>query len=552
MSCDVEPDTTNQCNSLNDLYSIPGFCTSYDSVFGEPKDSNIKYRESYCTSLGQTGEWGVSSSNNGATGDCSYNTKNPWQTCPNPNVGNCSCNNNGNKVSCVRKSFSGLQAPCCLKDNNCDPLNLTSTSPNSCFSDSAKKNTCPGGAGSGSGKIGSLPNYRSIISNDCRDVLLSYCSGTASGDQYSSNDWIERYYGEYNCLDAIKKNLYQIQNSNGKTTCPNLELEEILPISSNGFFWAQSLLRKVFTHYIDNGFKIGALPGQKGYNNFQNMLYNICEKYPGLCQDSLTSICSPYTSQQLSLNPSLNSWCGCHMNLAQYQPYSTRYNIGAQCTPNCNRTGTIPIAGNDGKAILCEQNICIIDNVNVNLMKSSGTSNLNFANICGYCPSGNCSCLVSDIDIKAVNTIFNDSNIDINQVCGATTCKIPNERSSFGPSEIPTNCLVGDNPMEIYEDQFIIAEQSALKKYMIWIFAILLIILGFFLIFWFFKKPRYRKKVNDLKKSLNNLPSSNIKNNLPTSNIKNNLPKSTNTIPYDYLRPYGLQPYDVEITYSNN
>ena len=70
----------------------------------------------------------------------------------------------------------------------------------------------------------------------------------------------------------------------------------------------------VIKRYNEQGFHLGAYPCSKVYNPFQDNLYNyVCCLYPELCNDALNEVCSPYNSYQVSLDPSIAQWCGCHL-----------------------------------------------------------------------------------------------------------------------------------------------------------------------------------------------------------------------------------------------
>lgn len=459
------PDTTNYCNSINGTYEIPNFCTTA----GPAGDSK---RQTYCEKLGNAGEWTISN-DEGKT--CNYydcdGSVSVW--CGSGTCSGACCKIIGSGAKCKRIGFTGDPNACCLKDYNC------TKSDNSCFSDETKTATCSDGSNG-------TPNYRRITSTDCRATLRNYCTGTMKGDNYNSVEWLNRFYGNDSCVDAIKKNVYFIPNTSA-------ECGKSSSFSGDGFFWSQSIMTDIFKHYTDNGYVIGSFPGNKGYNIFQNVLYDICNEIPGLCQDSLQHICRNYNSSQLSNNPQLNIWCGCHMNKTQYEPYSTKYNIPLQCSPNCNRSGVIQASGSDGKANVCDQNICIIDNINLNLMKSSGQGNINFEQVCGYCPNGECSCLISDVDIKAVNTLFNQSNININQTCLSTTCNLINKNQNFGPTQIPVNCDNFSNPLEKYQEAVSKQVKKANTNYIFWLILILSFVVFFILIFWFIRYKRFKK-----------------------------------------------------------
>lgn len=461
------PNTTNVCNGYGERYELPGFCTISTGA-------GNSIRDAWCEKLGSPGEWEVY----GNSKSCTYNICYPYaddnKECTN---GNKSCPiQYGDGVICQRVGYNGDPVTCCLNDYDCNGEN------NLCFSDSAMKNTCD-------------PNYRNVAEGGCPQVIIEYCSGTLPTDDYSNTDWINRWINPdgsevpNSCLYALQRNIF---NTGACTTGPPItgNCNENLPeLSSQGVAVGQQLMAQVLQHYKDNGFVIGSLPGSVTYNPLQDFLYsNVCCPYSILCQNGLNNICNSFTSQQASLVPSIGNWCGCYLDQTQYETYSARYNIPTSCTPVCNRASAIPLVSGNGEPIKCEIDICLIDNITVNIANSQINGGIDITQICGNCgPNAQCSCII-DNDTIDINNSFITGNVSINESCGNFICPQPQDLPGVS-TYVPIPCNSSSNPFEQYEQNVTIAQETASQRSYFWTILIVIIILLIIIMLFFFLRP---------------------------------------------------------------
>lgn len=448
--------------------SVPGFCT-LRGIGGE------SYSDSVCAQASTAGEWGY----NGEGSDCHYDDCHPYRYTPSGCCGGC-CAITGIGATCKRLKFTGNPLLCCFNDMACagvDPL----LNPPECYSDlSGGQYTCD-------------PAYRSLSSTGCQQQMEAYCLGTDG-----SPDWLERWTPDGStggiCAHAVYRTI-----SNGCTDpiivdpqnycIPNLET----PITSEGFFWAQSLIAQAFIKFIDEGGIVGVLPGFPGFNPWQSFMHNnICCPFPALCQGPLQTICQNKSTQLLSTNPSLAAWCGCNLPLEEYEQYSVLFNIPPQCAPICNRSGVIPQVGNGGVPILCEQNICLIDGVTINLINSQIAGGINFNQICSGCQGSQCSCIVSDTTIDIQNSTIGGNFVPVAEGCGSSTCYQTNT-TTIGPNRIPVPCSSGtnpdNNPFQEYQSADDTAQAKARKKgWIVTIIIICVFLVAMFLMLYVFLK----------------------------------------------------------------
>ena len=494
-SCDEypEPDTTNLCNvNLGEQTPepMPNFCT----LLGVAGNS---YRSEYCSKMSSAGEWGNPETFNNT---CSYNDCNNYQDIGFGCCGGGCCGIVGGGLLCTRQSYTGDPVTCCFNDLECSGEDPDSN-PAGCYSDEGKQNACANGVTTASG--GYVPNYRSIVSSDCQDALMQYCTGTLPGDDENSTEWLDRWTqnggGEGSCTYALFRNIYQTGGTGHCFTPPVpvpgiCNIEPPYPIDSQGYFWGQKLVSAVMEKYEEQGFAIGTLPGFPGYNPFQDFLYEtVCCPVAGLCQDGLQVACGSYTAQRISLNPSVAQWCGCHLPGGEYEDYSVKYNIPPQCTPMCNRGGVIPIVGINANPVVCEQDICLIDGVTVNLVSSQIGGGIDFNQICGNCPNGQCSCIVSDTTVDVNNSTIGGYLAPVSEGCGYLTCTQTNPGGT-GPATITVPCgtTAGYNPYSEYDANVAAAQSESKKKSFIWTVLIIgIALVAIFLIILFVNPNLY-------------------------------------------------------------
>lgn len=460
-----DPNTANPCwINISATYEVPDFCT-----FAGPAGKS--HRESVCSSLSTGGEWEYSSEG----GSCNYNDCHAYQS-TSPGCCKGCCGIVGEGAVCERVKYTGDPVQCCINDMFCANVDELQNPPQ-CYSDlNNGQHTCD-------------HLHRSMSSTGCQDVMTDYCLGSDG-----SPDWLERWTpdGEIQgpCAKAVYRNLTKSCDYVVEVTgacLPNLET----PIDAEGFFWSQNLVAQAFQKFTSEGGVLGAFPGFPGYNPWQGFMHDqICCPFPSLCQGSLQQICENKNTEDLSKNPGEAQWCGCHLPLSEYEQYSVLYNIQPQCTPICNRLGVIPKVGNSGVPITCNQNICLIDNVTLNLINAQVRGGINFEQVCSGCQGAQCSCIVSDTTIDISNSTIGGNFVPIAEGCGSSTCYQTNN-TSLGPERIPILCPAGvsqgNNPFATYQATQVAGQQKASKTgWMITVFVaagLLLLMFSLILLF---------------------------------------------------------------------
>lgn len=522
-----DPIADNQCSKYaSDLYLMPNFCA-------QAGPGGSQNRITWCQRMSTANEWKpVSTFGVNGTG-CHYDTCSSYKAVPGDGCCNGCCGVTGLGVVCQRQDFTGDPLTCCMKDLECnggiDDISLK-TNPPACFSDDNKQHTCS-------------PCYRSVTStgdtiydvttdsngvvtstttcaqagnNGCSDILLNYCTGgdippdtdPSAAIQILAERWYDAALNKPGpCTNVLERQLFQNLPSKClavgmlpfSTSCrpkyfanPTTVVDGITTgagtpvtaLSAAGVQWAQTMFPQLIAKYNSLGFSLGAVPGSIGYNPFQDYLYSLCCQVPVMCQSTLDNTCSIYSARQLSVNPDATNWCGCYLPATEYQKYVDAYQINKECTPTCNRTTTIPLVNGGNAPILCNQSICVIDDVTINLNNTTVNGGINISQLCGNCggtfgSQSNCECIVQNTTIDGAQS--NLGNIDLLNVCTNTTCTVTNPGYPDLPATLQVPCDQASDPNSVYAQAqaALLAEQAAQNKQTIIIY---LVIIGVFLI----------------------------------------------------------------------
>lgn len=370
----------------------------------------------------------------------------------------------GMKVSCLRDSFAANKdeygsISCCFNDLVCEP---GAEKASQIFSEVGSDGTkTPWASNSKCFRSGSdtdmrtcKPESRDLGSNFCRDTISPYCTGDKlfPGQTHWTQSW-----DITNEVNVNETDFYQgkQQPVMVKGPCAQLLMRQINGIgacgqtfdqfqinvgsaSLEGLLWSKTLLQNVFTNYIEEygspilGVNQDGIEAAVGVNNF---LYNICQKFPALCTDALYDMCQTVTEERISQNPTANKWCGCYMPEAQYQKYNDgSFLITKQCTPFCSRDTSIPIVDDDYQPLVCQQNICLMNNIFLDFVKSEGA--VNFNQVCNNC--GKNSTVESSNGSTSVSTSTTDGTTGNTNVYNSST--VSNAYSNTSNSQIANSC----------------------------------------------------------------------------------------------------------------
>jgi hypothetical protein len=293
------------------------------------------------------------------------------------------------------------------------------------------------------------------------------------------------------CLSAIQQNLFslppQINCSSGPPPSQGCTPVDTIanPLNATGLAFAQNVVSGVFAKYASNGFAIGSLPGTPGYNPFQDFLYSyVCCPYPFLCQQPLSNVCNVFTTQRLIFDPPAANWCGCFLPAGEYQTYVDDYQINKACTPMCNRNTNIVNTLANGTPISCNQNVCLIDNVTIDLIQSTVVGPVTIGQFCQGCEGSmtSCSCIIQNDSFEGANDQIG-GGVNLTTTCTGSVCTRTNPVAGASPSVLNVDCgaTAGYNPFPAYESQQMQQEEIAQqnKSLKIFIFIGIALILLF-------------------------------------------------------------------------
>lgn len=179
------------------------------------------------------------------------------------------------------------------------------------------------------------------------------------------------------------------------------------------------MLSKYFNNRI-GGHNI-TLPGQVGYDTFQNNLLKSCRDVPGACNAAQAKLCNGCTRSAISNSPDLITLCGCYAPVLDPAIYKRAINI--PCDPLCRQELAAkrrdPSAGG---VPVCNDTVCVIDNIAITAVKSS-LNGVSIDQVCPGCSSSatggkGCTCVVDTSVVNLGSSLgLNDPNSVFTQYC---------------------------------------------------------------------------------------------------------------------------------------
>jgi hypothetical protein len=222
--------------------------------------------------------------------------------------------------------------------------------------------------------------YTDPVTNATATEII--CRG--SNPQYVGNNWYEYWSGLNGniCLNEFASILYGAETTSGVRAYDPTQLQRVQDDMNNAFATYNQL------HPITDA-------SNPAFNPFQVTLLNTCASLPGLCDEFLNNFCTGCTRDQISLDQTLLTACGCRGPLSPYD-------ITAACDPLCNRVSSIKnIDDATGVAQVCNTDVCVIDNININAANTTLGGGIIFSQLCGNC-SQNCTCIIASNNINGV------------------------------------------------------------------------------------------------------------------------------------------------------
>ena len=196
-------------------------------------------------------------------------------------------------------------------------------------------------------------------------------------------------------------------------------------------------LNNVFKTYYSNNFTI-TNPNQPGYNSFQEILLQTCADIPGSCDDFLNNFCTNCSRETISNSSLYTRMCGCRApNLPSV------YNVSEPCDPLCNKSNSIyKINSITGNANICEADVCVIDDININSVNSNVSGNIIFSQLCNSCKN-QCNCIISSVNLNnLLQNVGLTNETQFNMSCASGTCYTRDSNDNLIPTDCPKNASV--------------------------------------------------------------------------------------------------------------
>jgi len=200
-----------------------------------------------------------------------------------------------------------------------------------------------------------------------------------------------------------------------------------IPTTDINYVYLKVFMQDIFKQYYDNNCRIVSNIDSLNYNPVQQELYNSCRTFDNVCQFGLGGnpwIINSFNYCQkpdvipsvsvLNTNPQLAYFCSCYLNPISYIP-----TIPIECDSLCGLTQSIKLYDIDNNKIQCQNNVCSISDITLNITEST-TGEINFQQVCGgVCGEVSCSkCFLNNINVDILNSKTGD--IRFTQNCGGT------------------------------------------------------------------------------------------------------------------------------------
>lgn len=227
-----------------------------------------------------------------------------------------------------------------------------------------------------------------------------------------TNDNVQ-YWNENNCLNQFS----QFINQTGNEFKYNYENNMIL----------QGVILSYMNSYVSQNGRYSLTSSNK--DPFQSEILNMCNsvELPGVCEPFLSQYCENFTRNEVGSDITLTNFCGCY---TEPNPYIEKYSIKPSCDNLCNRSLSSRklLSLQDGTLDLCENNVCVIDDINLNFSDSVVDSGINFTSLCSSCIGGNCTCVISGVNLS--NLLGSIGIVEnISQYCGTGSICIVKDAS---------------------------------------------------------------------------------------------------------------------------
>lgn len=326
------------------------------------------------------------------------------------------------------------------------------------------------------------------------NIEENYCLGIGLNLDQWENYWINSGNTHTNCTTLFSNKIFSGPNRSYNQTGFTEVMED--------FDYIFSTYLSPITPNNQKGGHIIGVPGQSGYDDFQQILVSACSDNPqfslqGACQMAASKICLNCNLDQITSNRDLLKMCGCQksslQNIPQYQK------IDKACDPLCVQEQISKNRNvNTGVIESCTSNICVINNVSITATEST-VGGIQFTQLCPSC-TGNMGCIcIVDTTIPSIGKAVGLSNqTTFNQFCGSESVCLTIDNATQNSTVVPCQSTDIAN----------LKAQTFWFPVPIWVWIILgFLILIFILVLIAANYAGYNQKVTEIK---NTTPQNNL------------------------------------------
>lgn len=275
--------------------------------------------------------------------------------------------------------------------------------------------------------------------------MSNICDKRPDAARNNCNEYFSSYDNQLSLCDrCYSQGFFNITSFQFGGSCYDLIDSSYIKNDSILFGRLKSWMQDLFFQFYNNNCQITASQDSDLYHPIQPELYNVCYQYDNLCSFALGgniegsfSVCKnnlflkdQYDKDDLSNNKNLAYFCGCYLKNENYIP-----TIPIECDSLCGASPSIKLYDAFNNEIKCQNNICSISDITINIYESS-VGNINFEQICGgICGGISCNrCYLENITIDVLQSKVGD--INLTQKCGGSDATT---ESAFECYEIDNN-----------------------------------------------------------------------------------------------------------------
>lgn len=228
--------------------------------------------------------------------------------------------------------------------------------------------------------------------------------------------WANLDNSHISCPDVFYRKMYGTSSQRQFNSFQFSEVSEDFNFIFNSYFGPY-----VNTDPYTKGGHIMGVPGDEGYDSFQEIIMNTCANNPeyslyGVCVSAAQKMCQTCTPNDILENKDLLKLCGCQIRSLDPIIYP---DVPKECDPLCVHEQIVKnINEIDGNPKECNATVCVINNVSI-VSTESIVGGVSFTQVCGQCVgTSNCTCIIDQTIPTTIDKVGLNSEYTFSQSCG--------------------------------------------------------------------------------------------------------------------------------------